>query len=293
MKISAKSIISKLRKSFRLVILHEDNFEEKVQMKLNMLNGLTVLSLGALIIVTLTAVTIIYTPIRQFIPGYTDPKLRKDLQDAYLKMQTIENELKSRDEMLKGLTQREQPAIKLSNHLEDKRAFYTNTDSIEKTFPQLTQTEKSIQNYIEKEVFYDLDPNKIIGSDKNTAYYQAICFKPVQGSVTRNFDTDKGQFGVDILAKTNEPVKTIMDGTVILSTWTTEGGYIIGIQHTNNIVSFYKHNAALLHKVGDHVKAGDVIAVAGKSGSDNNNPSLYFEVWQNGKPMDPQKFVKF
>lgn len=120
-----------------------------------------------------------------------------------------------------------------------------------------------------------------------------MCFKPVQGSVTRTFDSDKGYFGIDVLAKSNEPVKAIMDGTVILSTWTTEGGYIIGIQHANNLVSFYKHNAALLHKAGDRVKAGDVIAIVGKSGSDNNNPTLYFEVWQNGKPVDPQKFIKF
>lgn len=286
-------MISQLRKSFRLVIMHEDNFEEKVQMKLNMLNGLTVLTLGTLLIITLTAVTIIYTPIRQYIPGYTDPKLRKDLQDAYFKMQSIESDLKARDEMIKGLLQKDHPTTKLSNHVEDKRAFYTNTDSIERTFPQLTQTEKSIQNYIEKEIFYDLDPNKLVGSDRTLNYYQSICFKPVQGSVTRTFDSDKGYFGIDVLTKTNEPVKVIMDGTVILSTWTTDGGYIIAVQHANNLVSIYKHNAALLHKIGDHVKAGDVIAIVGKSGSENNNPSLYFELWQNGKAIDPQNFVKF
>lgn len=293
MKLSFKGLTNKLRKSFRLVILHEDNFEEKAQMKLNMLNGLTVVSLSALAIVVATVCIMAFTPIRQFIPGYTDPKLRRDLQEMYLKTQLLENEIKNRDVMVKGALSIHEPATKMAVTPEDKRSFNANYDTIAKTFPKLTEAEKKIQNYIEKEVYYDLDANKLVGQNETAKMSQLVCFKPVQGSVTRNFDFDKGQLGVDILAKENEPIKAILDGTVILSTWTTEGGYIIGIQHKNNLVSFCKHNSALLHKVGSFVKAGDVIAIVGKSGSNSKNPTLYFELWQDGKAVNPEKFVRF
>ena len=118
-------------------------------------------------------------------------------------------------------------------------------------------------------------------------------FKPVEGVVSRGYDPSIAHYGTDVVAKKNEPIKATADGTVILSSWTQDSGYVIGIQHKNQIISFYKHNAVLLKEVGDVVQAGDIIAIIGNSGELTDGPHLHFELWYDGKPLDPQEFILY
>ena len=69
--------------------------------------------------------------------------------------------------------------------------------------------------------------------------------------------------------------------------------FTIGIQHENNYFSTYKHNAALLKKEGDFVKAGEAIAILGESGEQTAIPHLHFELWHNGIPLNPNDYIKF
>jgi murein DD-endopeptidase MepM/ murein hydrolase activator NlpD len=118
-------------------------------------------------------------------------------------------------------------------------------------------------------------------------------FAPIRGMVTNPFNAGANHFGTDIVAAPNEVVKATLDGTVILATWTLETGYVLQIQHDNNLVSIYKHNAELLKKVGNVVRAGDAIAIIGNSGELTTGPHLHFEIWHNGTPIDPEQFIVF
>ena len=118
-------------------------------------------------------------------------------------------------------------------------------------------------------------------------------FTPLKGSVTNIFDPVSRHYGVDIVAAKNEAIKSTLDGTVIISNWTSETGYVIGIQHSNNIVSFYKHNSALLKKAGAYVKAGEPIAIIGNTGELTSGPHLHFELWYNGTPVNPKDYIAF
>ena len=95
------------------------------------------------------------------------------------------------------------------------------------------------------------------------------------------------------MSNPNEAIKSTLDGTVVFANFTSETGYVIGIQHPNNLFSLYKHNSALLKKAGDFVKAGDVVAIIGNSGELSQGPHLHFELWFNGTPIDPMQFVAF
>ena len=86
---------------------------------------------------------------------------------------------------------------------------------------------------------------------------------------------------------------TVADGFVIASDWTLETGNTIAIQHDNNVVSFYKHNANLLKKVGDRVKLAEAIAIIGNTGENTSGPHLHFELWKGGKPVNPQEYIRF
>jgi murein DD-endopeptidase MepM/ murein hydrolase activator NlpD len=118
-------------------------------------------------------------------------------------------------------------------------------------------------------------------------------FPPVNGIISAPFDIKSDHFGVDIVAKKNEPIKSIADGTVILASWTQDSGYTIAVQHRGNIISIYKHNAVLLKKVGNFVRAGEIIAIIGNSGELTDGPHLHLEIWHNGNPLDPEQVISF
>ena len=107
------------------------------------------------------------------------------------------------------------------------------------------------------------------------------------------FNPRNRHWGVDLVARKGEPVLAAANGTVILASWTQDGGNVIAVQHPNQLVSVYKHNASLLKKTGDFVKAGEAIATLGNSGELTSGPHLHFEMWYKGSPVNPEDFIAF
>ena len=118
-------------------------------------------------------------------------------------------------------------------------------------------------------------------------------YTPITGFISDHYDVKKGHYGIDIVAKTNEPVKCIADGTVIMASWTQDSGHVIAVQHRGNLISVYKHNAELLKKVGTFVNAGEIISIVGNTGEMTDGPHLHFELWYNGNSQNPEEFVTF
>ena len=116
---------------------------------------------------------------------------------------------------------------------------------------------------------------------------------PVECYVTDEYDKQKEHYGIDIAAKQDAPVKAVLDGKVISATYTLETGYVIEVQHANNLVSMYKHNSKLLKKPGNLVKAGDVIAFVGSTGELSTGPHLHFELWHEGRSLNPKDYIVF
>lgn len=128
---------------------------------------------------------------------------------------------------------------------------------------------------------------------KNRELEETFFYTPITGFVSDGYDVKKNHLGVDIVAKANEPVKCIADGTVIFSSWTQDAGYVIMVQHRGNLISAYKHNAQLLKKVGTFVNGGEIISIVGNSGELTNGPHLHFELWNNGNSLNPEEFINF
>jgi murein DD-endopeptidase MepM/ murein hydrolase activator NlpD len=118
-------------------------------------------------------------------------------------------------------------------------------------------------------------------------------FMPVKGIVTNKFDLTGGHPAIDIVSEPNEPVLATLEGTVTVATWSLTTGYIIQVQHSHNLISMYKHNSSLLKKEGDHVSAGEPIAIIGNTGELSTGPHLHFELWYNGSPINPEDYIAF
>jgi len=130
-------------------------------------------------------------------------------------------------------------------------------------------------------------------SNSKNELRELFFFSPITGFVSAPYKVKEGHFGVDVVAKKNEPVKSVADGTVIMASWTQDSGYVIALQHRGDIISVYKHNAELLKKVGNFVNAGEIISIVGNTGDLTDGPHLHFELWYNGNSVNPEEFVTF
>lgn len=116
---------------------------------------------------------------------------------------------------------------------------------------------------------------------------------PLDGEVSAAFDAANRHFGVDVVAPAETPIRAALDGHVVEAAWTQETGNVIAVQHAGELLTLYKHNSALLKRVGDPVRAGEAIAVIGNTGERTDGPHLHFELWYRGRAVDPVGFVSF
>ena len=150
-----------------------------------------------------------------------------------------------------------------------------------------------LEDQIEQEEKYNVNISTPQVFEPKVEINKLHFYCPLRGAVTNRFDASGNHYGVDIVSNLNEPILSILDGTVVFSGWTLEAGYIIGIQHRNNLISIYKHNSQLLKEMGNRVRAGEAIAIIGNTGEYTTGPHLHFELWHNGKPLNPNDYIVF
>lgn len=278
--------LQKLKNKYRLVILNDDTFEEKISIRLSQLNVFSIVGLGSLLLIILVTIIIAFTPLREFIPGYTDVNIRKQGIENSLKVDSLEIAVKQREQYIENINKIIQgELIKYSDSIVvDTTLNYKNISN------QPIEEDSLLRVMIETEEKYNLF--KTAGRTPNDIS-NFIFFTPIKGIITDEFDPKIDHFGIDLVAPKNEAIKATLDGTVIFAEWTVETGYVIHLQHSNNLMSIYKHNSSLLKKQGDKVRAGDVIAIVGNSGELSTGPHLHFELWYNGIPLNPQQYIVF
>lgn len=287
-EVKKKKLYKKLKNKYRLVILNDTTYEEKVSLRLSPLNLFTIIGSFALILILAVAVIIVFTPVRQWIPGYADVNLRKDAIDLAIKTDSADYAFEINRRFIENIQN-----IMLGN-VKDTVIEGTNDSNMDYNSIEFTRVpeDSALRDYVESEDQYNLPFASLDESDASDISSFSF-FTPLNGTITSTFDMKKNHFGLDIVAAENEAVKATLKGTVTFSEWTAETGYVIQIQHDNNLLSIYKHNSVLLKKAGDYVKAGEAIAIIGNSGDLSTGPHLHFELWYNGYPMNPENYMIF
>jgi murein DD-endopeptidase MepM/ murein hydrolase activator NlpD len=278
--------LTHLRDKYRFTIYNDTTFESVFQLKLTGMNVLVYFGFSFLLIVVLVFLALVYTPLRDFLPQHFDPKLAHTIHLNAERLDSLEKELQLRDQYFqrylqtlvgKDSTAAIQPAKKINE--KDLALYATAEDSM-------------LRNEVERDERSSLAFQKDKSKNKDLSSLQF--FTPVsKGMITAKYNIGKRHFGVDIVAKANEGIMSVLEGTVIEATWTLQTGYIIQIQHSNNLVSIYKHNSSLLKEIGSHVKAGETIAIIGNTGELSTGPHLHLELWHNGAAINPEQYIKF
>jgi murein DD-endopeptidase MepM/ murein hydrolase activator NlpD len=281
-----KKIIRKLRNKFRLVIMNDDTFEEKASLVLSPLNVFIFVGSTILFLIVLLTYIIAFTGLREYIPGYADVNMRKNVVKLALKADSLEKELATRDMYFNNIK-----TIMSGGEIGTVDEQKDTTKQYDKLQVSATEQESELRAQVEALDKYSLSTGREKSSHSSIS--NVFFFTPLKGTLISSYDPAKAHYGVDIVAPKNEAIKATLDGTVILSTWTSETGYVIQIQHSNNLVSIYKHNSVLLKKAGERVKAGEVVAIIGDSGEITTGPHLHFELWYNGIAINPQDYMIF
>ena len=275
----------RLKYKYKLSVINETSYEEVFNFRLSQLHVLTALSVLAVILVVLTILLIAFTDLREFIPGYPDGNMRQKIAQNALRVDSLENELLKRDRFFKSirLVLNGGDTTSLERSREDTARYRNDTIRF-----QISEQENEFRAAIEERERFNLSLGM---KEQNHDYYHF--FPPVEGIVTQSFDEKKRHYGTDIVAKANAKVAAVLDGVVIFTDWTVKTGYVIQVQHTNDLISVYKHNSILLKKQGDYVRAGEVLGVVGNTGEESSGPHLHFELWRAGNPLNPENFIKF
>jgi murein DD-endopeptidase MepM/ murein hydrolase activator NlpD len=269
-----------------MVLLNEDTFEELGNMRLTRLNLIALVGIVLIFLVTITYILIAYTNIRELIPGYPDAVMRQHIRTNAMKLDSLEYEQSVRDQYFDNLNRIISGDIP-EMYMNDTSGM---ADSHEINFLRSTN-DSLLRQQVEAEDQFRLSVLNDV--DVNQKLYDMHFFTPVHGIITGAFSPADGHFGVDLVAEPNEVVKAALDGTVTMSTWTLETGYVIQIQHDFELLSVYKHNASLFKTVGEKVVAGDAIAIVGNSGELTTGPHLHFELWHDRVPLDPVDYIVF
>jgi murein DD-endopeptidase MepM/ murein hydrolase activator NlpD len=275
-----------LKKKYRLVILNDTTFAEKLSIRFSPW-GLIIGTLAITIVMTTLVISLVaLTPLREYIPGYGTVYERKQILALGIKADSLEQTLNSRDRYLKTVLD----VLHERTETRTEKPRKDTTGKFKKVNIKPSATDIEFRKEYEK--------NKATGaanvaSLRHNALSEFVFFTPVSGYITTSFRINEEHYGVDIVTKQDESIKSTLDGTVIFTGFSAEDGNIIHVQHSNNLISIYKHCSDFLKTTGTRVRSGEAIAIVGNTGEHSKGPHLHFELWFNGSPIDPQEFVAF
>lgn len=225
-----------------------------------------------------------FTPVSGLFFSQTEKALRQQAIAISQQVRMLQDSLNARDAQLNQM----------------KRAIFTGEDTIlSESEPNQNGQTNSREEIKEPESLSDV--NNMTGTDlsKNEIVLSGIFEEkpvfpasyPLDGTLTRGFDPQKGHFGIDIATKEGSPFKAIADGAVVNQNWSINYGWVLYIQHSDNIVTIYKHAKGLSKSIGDIVSKGDILGTAGNTGIISSGPHLHLEIWKNGIPQNPTSYL--
>lgn len=273
----------KLTYNYRLVVLNENTLEERLSFRLNRLNVYVIGGIFAIVLILLTSLLIAFTPIKEYIPGYSSTKLKKRARFLVYKVDSLEQSLSINEAYIKNVKN-----VLTGNVDTEQVSKKSSTKKITTENVNLKASELDLvfrQDVEEKDRFSLFD--------QVTKKTEMVFFTPIKGKITDSYNPKTKHFAIDIAVTKGTPVKSVANGTVIFSGFTADTGHVIIIKHKQGFLSAYKHNATLFKEQGDLVKSGEVIANAGSTGKLTTGPHLHFELWSEGYPVNPTDFIDF
>lgn len=286
MKKMKKYIYSKWRHKYRLILYNDYTFDEVLSFRLSKWNVAVLVVLSFFMIVIFTTFIIAYTPLKEYIPGYPDDLALQKAKSNQTYIDYIKNKIHLQEQYLNNLK------YLLLHGAPITKEMVSNVDTT-KNYKNLmldaTSEDSAFRKQVEQEEKYSLSNEKTLQS----LFVQNHYFSPAKGIIVNKFNKNQKHLGVDIVTKAKDLVFSILDGHVIYAGYTSQTGFMIIIQHKENLLSIYKHLDQIFPAIGDRVYGGDEIGIVGNTGEITTGPHLHFELWYKGQPINPENVMTF
>ncbi len=239
----------------------------------------TLALLVLIFVIVLTAVA--YTPILDMMPGYRTnaTRSRETLMRSLIRIDSLErkmNDMLAYNESIILVVDGKTPAM---------RTVENDTTQTDKSIVPPSHADSVFRRQMERN-------EQLAAQSKKREATNINAVPPMDGIISGRFNAKSGLYGIRITGSPEAQVVAIADGTVIDNEWSPEAGNTVAIQHTNGIVSVYRRLTNTLVGKGQLVKGSDVVGYA-MSSDGSEASSFEFELWGDGKPIDPESYILF
>ena len=278
-------IATKLLNKYRLVILNENTFEEQVSFKLTRLNVFVLSLITSFLLITGTIFLIAFSPLREYIPGYSSTRLSNQANELSYKTDSILDVVSYNEKYYNAIKQVLTGEVRPEDFNKDSVDRSIKSE-MSKVNLSPSNEDLALRDEVKKNEKYSI-------SNTNNFDKEYLFIPPVKGKITSKFNFKEKHYAVDVAVDKQAPIKAVSQGIVIFAEWASDTGNVLILKHKSGLISVYKHNEKLLKKQGDFVSAGEVIAIAGSTGELSTGPHLHFELWDQGAPLNPSDYIDF
>ncbi len=279
-----KAFWSNIKFKYRLTLTNENTLEDILTLHVSKLNGFSVLLFFCIALFLVASLIVAFTPLRNYLPGYMNSELRTQVVENALRVDSLQQLLERQNLYIMNI----QDIFRGDIKTDTVQSIDSLTVIREDSLMERTERETAFRKQYEENERFNLTTLAARSEGEGLIFY-----RPTRGMVSSPFNAERRHYGTDIAAGLGESVLATLDGTVVLSTYTAETGYLIQIQHSQDFISVYKHCGSLLKREGESVKAGDAIALVGNTGQLSTGPHLHFELWHKGRAVNPELYVVF
>jgi septal ring factor EnvC (AmiA/AmiB activator) len=278
-----KQLFAVFSTKYNVQVLDIEHFENKANFKLSALQIFGAFITIMTLLIFLTIYLVAFTNLREYIPGYADNASKKKVNELVILTDSLESKVMANEKYIVNLQNI------FTNKITEEVPYQKDTT---KNYSNIKNTKSKEDSLLRQDVQeadqYNIESNKASAGISNILF-----FTPIRGKILQKFQSEKRQYGLTISTKKEETVKSILDGTVLISIWSPENSYVMVVQHNDQFISIYKHCSSALKKEGDFVKAGEPIAFPAQTSGIIKEPYILFELWYRGYPIDPAKFIVF
>jgi len=273
-----KSFWQRIRHPYLLRLMDEDTWKSVLNIRLTWLGAFTMATVMFLMTVALLSLLIIYTPIRNILPGYS-ANLRQQLVNESAKVDSLGTEMELNRKYLSMVRQIVAGEVQVDT--------IPTMDSLQMVYrDQLLQAKsQAAEEFMAQYEAQERDNFQLFDIQESTPVY--TLFRPVQGVVLQHSSPENNTFAITIRTSENESISSVLAGAVVYINYDIDNTYTMMVQHSNSYVSIYRHVGRPIKQVGDAVQAGECIGVS------SSKLDLLFELWQNGKNINPEEVIVF
>lgn len=270
---------------YQLLLLDDEDNDRVFSIKLNLINTLLVFSFFIILIITLTILALKYSPLKEYlITKENKNEYKNQLLKLNERVSGLEDSLAINNFYIKGVQAVVSGRVKAE--AVDSLMARGEHLSVNSDYFNPTEEDSIFRAEIEKE---EMEVLKTKVDKRDIVKF----FTPLRGFVSSKYDLVNKHLAIDISTSEGESIKAIAEGEVLFSNWTPDTGFTLIVRHDNDVISMYKHCSKVYKREGDEVKKGEVIALVGNSGELTTGPHLHFELWIQGKAVDPQEYIDF